>query len=132
MKEQSLKEAFSLADRGLVLIATVDDEHIPHIAAAGDMSLVEDGRIALTDWFCPGTISNARPGRSVSVVAWAPQDDDGRQMIGKVNRLEDVAMLSGHAPERERDGLPQVERRLVVEVERTLRFRKAPHSDQEE
>jgi hypothetical protein len=132
MKENALKEAASLADRGLVLVATMDDSETPHIAAAGDISLLGDASIGVTDWFCPGTVANARPGRAVSVVVWAPQDDDGRQLIGKVNRLEDVAVLDGYAPEREQETIPQVERKLVVDVEQVLRFRKAPHSDQEE
>lgn len=131
--ENAIEQAVKFANRGLVLVSTSDKQGVPHIAAAGSLSKSESGRIAVTEWFCPETVANAVSGRPISVVVWDPGHDLGHQLIGTVSAVEEVAMLDGYHPEAEpKSPLPQVERRLIIEVNRVLAFRKAPHSDMEE
>ena len=47
--------------------------------------------------------------------------------------MEEQAIMNGYVPEMEDPTPPpQVERRLLVRVEKTVRFSHAPHSDVEE
>ena len=116
-----------------VFVATADSEGLPHVAAAGRISLREDGLIAVAAWFCPGTIMNLRHNPKVSLVIWDAAPDTGYQLLGKVQKVEETAMLNGYIPETERkDPSPQVERRLLIRVERVIAFSHAPHSDMEE
>jgi len=53
-------------------------------------------------------------------------------MVGRVERIEETAILDGYAPEIETaQPSPQVERRLVVKVEKVIAFSHAPHTDAE-
>jgi hypothetical protein len=47
--------------------------------------------------------------------------------------MEDIALLNGHdAAQPEKTGLPQVERRIRIRVEKVLPFQHGSHTDQEE
>ncbi len=117
---------------GHVLIATANSAGIPHVAAAGKIELEGQSTVAITEWFCPGTVANLRKNAGVSVVAWDKASDAGYQLIGRLEMARDVAVLDGYAPGLEGEPpLPQVERRLVVRVERVMDFRIGPHSDTE-
>ena len=53
--------------------------------------------------------------------------------MGKVEKMEEEAMMNGYAPELETKMLrPQVEWKLIVRVEKVIDFTQAPHSDIEE
>ncbi|MFW6163677.1 MAG: pyridoxamine 5'-phosphate oxidase family protein [Planctomycetota bacterium] len=116
-----------------VLVATADEAGLPHVAAAQEIALAQDGTLAVGGWFCPGTVANVEHNPRVAVVIWNPETDQGHQLLGRVERSEQVAMLDGYAPEQEAGPPPpQAERRLVIRVETALRFSHAPHSDVEE
>ncbi len=69
IRAELLKKAVELAAKvGHVFIATSDADGWPHLAAARTLALREDGRIAVSEWFCPGTMSNLQSNRHVSVV----------------------------------------------------------------
>jgi hypothetical protein len=129
MNEDTLDRAVEQAKHGHTLIATCDADGIPHIAAAGALAKPENGQLALTDWFCPRTVENALPGRSVSIVIWNPESDTGHQLIATVVRIDEVSMLNGYTPDETVKPVPQSERRLVVDVIQALEFCKAPHND---
>lgn len=68
----------------------------------------------------------------VSLVVWGPAGGDGCQLLGRVDKVEEVGVLDGYAPAVEKGRpLPQVECRLVVRVEKVLSFTPAPHTDEE-
>jgi len=133
MNAGKLAQAVKTGTRaGHVLIATADSSGVPHIAAAGKIELEGPSTVAITEWFCPGTVANLRKNAGVSVVAWDKASDAGYQLIGRLEASKDVAVLDGYAPGLEgQPPLPQVEQRLVVRVERVMDFRIGPHSDTE-
>jgi hypothetical protein len=131
MSAEKLEQVVRLAAKaGHVLVATADGEGMPHVAAAGRLELAAGERVAVREWFCPGTVANLRANKCVSVVVWDRESDSGYQLAGRLEEIEDVGVMDGYAPELEGERpLPQVEERLVIAVERILEFRQAPHSD---
>ncbi|NLF30907.1 MAG: pyridoxamine 5'-phosphate oxidase family protein [Planctomycetes bacterium] len=112
-----------------VLLASADAEGAPHLAAAGSLELDPDDSLILGAWFCPTTVENVRPDRKVALIVWNPADDQGYQILGRVRRIEDLAVMDGLPDERAEQAIPQVERQLVIRAERAMNFRQAPHSD---
>lgn len=131
MLRDEIEKASALSKAaGFVLVATSDESGIPHICAAVGFDIVSDECIAVTEWFCPGTVANVDKNRNISVVSWNRKTDDGYQMIGTVRKSLDIAILDGYSP---RDGLagnmPQVERRLVIDIDKVMAFKMRPHTD---
>jgi len=128
-----LNEMIKLAnDNGIILIATADKNCIPHIAAAKRLSINNDCA-AVEEWFCPCTMENISVNRNIAIVVWDNQADIGCQLIGKVQDVSDEAIMDGFLPGFEKfPPLPQVERQLLVKIEKILEFKLAPHSDIEE
>lgn len=105
---------------------------MPHIATAGEMELADEGCLAVREWFCPGTVANLETNKFVSTVVWDRDSDSGYQMLGTLERIEELGVLNGYAPGLESDPPPpQVERRLIIKVEKIIDFRLGPHSDAE-
>ena len=116
-----------------VYVATADEGGLPHVSAAGKLEITPEGNLAVSEWFCPGTLSNARVNPKVSLVVWRPDIDAGYQILGEIIEIRDLAVLDGYVREpRGYSRIPQVERQLIVRVEKVLAFRHAPHSDLEE
>jgi len=125
-----LEEAAALgAVVGHVFVATATAEGVPHLGAAGNLAYVGDDRIAITEWFCPGTMANLEENTSIAVVVWDAQRDTGHQLIGHVERVRERSMVDGYAADLEEPAVPQVERELIVRVDRVLLFSQAPHTD---
>jgi predicted pyridoxine 5'-phosphate oxidase superfamily flavin-nucleotide-binding protein len=133
VKQEIVKSAVSLGQKlKHIFVATADADGLPHVAAAGRISMADDGLITVAAWFCPGTVMNIGQNPKVSLVLWDAVADTGHQLLGKVEKVEDSAMLNGYVPELEgKDPSPQVERRLLVRVEKVIAFSHAPHSDLE-
>lgn len=133
MNQQLLEEATALAEEvGRVFIATAAADGLPHVATAGSISLEGVGRVAVSEWFCPGTMANLEDNSHIALVAWDPEADKGYQLLGRVVEIRDRAVMDGYAPETDEQALPQVERELEVRVEQTLHFSQGPHSDEPE
>lgn len=128
-----IEKALTLAEElQHVFVGTSDRDGTPHIAAAARLDVAGDQHLAVSSWFCPATVSNLQENRKVSVVVWNPATDEGFQILGTVQRIEETAILDGYAPELEAgEPPPQVERRLVVSVEKVTAFSHAPHTDRE-
>ncbi len=126
-----LKDAADLADKiGHVFIATADVSAAPHVTAAEKLELAGDNCVDITEWFCPLTISNLQKNTSISIVVWAPDGDRGYQLLGKLEKMHDQAVLDGFSAEIDAGvPSPQVERRITVRVGKILDFSVAPHSD---
>jgi hypothetical protein len=131
MKTDRLKEISVFAQRvGHIFVATADKKGLAHISAAGKLTLNAKGLLSVSAWFCPGTVANLSENRSISLVVWDAKEDVGFQLLGKVKDIQDVGVLDGYAPAIEAKArLPQVERKLLVEVDKIIEFRYAPHSD---
>ncbi len=135
MKQRAIKDAVILAQKlGHLLVATSDAQGLPHVAAAGKILLGKGkGRVAVETWFCPGTMANLGKNPLLSLIVWDPNTDQGHQLLGRVEKMEDLTLLDGCTPQPEdREDWPQAERRLSVQVEKTLRFRRTRHTDEEE
>jgi hypothetical protein len=135
MNAETLKKAVILAKKvGRVFVATADPKGLPHIAIAGRITLIsDDGRVAVEAWFCPGTVDNLLRNQKTALVIWDPSVDNGYQLLGETEKVEDTAIMDGYAPRSEdKPPLPQVERRLLIRVDKIIGFKHSPHTDQEE
>ena len=134
MNQKILNQAVILAQRlQHVFVATTDGKGLPHMAAAGKLALTPEGRVVVAAWFCPATVANLQKNRRVSLVIWDPKVDTGYQLLGETEKVEEIAMMNGYVPGTEsRHPLPQVERQLLVRVDKIIDFKHAPHSDVEE
>jgi hypothetical protein len=134
MKAERIAEVLRLAKRaGHVLIATADERGMPHITAAGQLESAGNSKVAVTEWFCPGTVANLQKNRSVSLVVWTKLLEKGYQLLGQLEGVEDVGVLDGYAGLREgQPPMPQIEKRLLIRIEKILEFRLGPHSDVED
>ena len=134
MRHDAIKKAVELAGRTKsVLIATANRQGEPHLAAAGRLELIDKTRVAVSAWFCPMTVANLRQNLHISLVVWDSKTDTGYQLTGRSEKVEELAMLDGYAPKfDEKITIPQVERRVVVKVEKVIDFKHAPHNDLEE
>ena len=132
-RQERLRQALALAETvKAVLVATADGDGQPHLAAAGKIEALPDGRVAVSEWFCPGTVSNLENNPRISLVVWDPVSDTGYQLTGEVEKVEELAFLNGYLPEEKRArAVPQTERRLTVRVTTVIPFSRAPHTDQE-
>ncbi len=132
MESQTLKEAVHLAQKlQHIFVATADPQGTPHMAAAGKLALAAEGRVVVSAWFCPTTVANLEGNRRVALVIWDSVADKGYQLLGETEDVEERAMMDGLAPGKDRP-IPQVERALLVRVEKIIDFTHAPHSDLEE
>ena len=130
---KGIERAVALAEKlQHAFVGTSNRDGTPHIAAAASLTITEDENLAVASWFCPATVANLQENRNVSVVVWNPETDEGVQLVGTVERIEETAILDGYAPDIEKaQPSPQVERRLLVKVEKVIAFSHAPHTDTE-
>ncbi len=97
MKLDMLEKAVDLAKKvGWLLIATADHAGMSHIAAAARIKLTDQNHIAVTEWFCPGTVGKLQENSKISVVMWNPKSDSGWQLLGQVEKVDDLSMLDGY------------------------------------
>ncbi len=134
MKPKSLNTAVELAEKlEHVFVATADSSGMPHVAAAAKISQTSEDQITVAAWFCPGTLDNLKNNSRISLVVWDAPVDKGYQLLGQVEKVEEIAMMNGYSPEiDETTVMPQVENRLLVRVDKVIAFSHAPHSDLEE
>jgi uncharacterized protein len=134
MNPQVLREAVNLAVRiEYVLIGTASKKKEPHIAVATGINIVDDVHVTVSAWFCPTTVINLFENPSVSLVIWDQESDTGYQLIGASEGVENMAVLGCWTPEIDKQmPVPQVERRVLVRIDRIIDFKHAPHNDIEE
>jgi len=131
MTRELLDEVVALAhETGFICLATANAEGMPHITAAGLLKRGAQDELLIKEWFCPGTVANLQTNNGVAVAVWDLHRDVGYQLLGHVERMEDLAVTDGYAPQVESEHvLPQVEKQLVIRVEKILDFTLAPHCD---
>lgn len=131
-KTELLKEAVLLAEKTRhVFIASVNGDGVPHIAASKRLSLDAKNNVVLTEWFCPGTMENLMGKNSnLAIAMWDAKKDKGYQLIGKAKKKEDTAYLNGYAFDLgKKDIVPQIQRKVTVQIEKILDFKLTPHTD---
>jgi hypothetical protein len=132
MRKESIQKAVDMGNRvGYALVATCDDKGLPHIAASRKLEAGIDSHVAVSEWFCPVTLSNLEVNPRLSVAVWDAARDAGFQLIGECTGVEETAMMDGFSPTLPTP-IPQVERRIRFRVDKILDFSHAPHSDKEE
>ena len=78
-------------------------------------------------------VSRFVPYKRVDLVIWDPKLDEGYQLLGQNEAIEDLAMMNGYdSSAAGRPQIPQVERRLKIRVEKVLPFQRGAHMDEEE
>lgn len=134
MSPKLLAEAADLAAKvGYVFVATAGASGKTHLAAARTLSITPEHQLKVADWFCPETMQNLCSNHLLSVVAWDPVSDVGFQLLGELVDLKELGMMNGYLPElEEKPPLPQIEREMIVRVDKIIDFKIAPHSDLEE
>ncbi len=134
MKIEKLNQAVAIVKKtGQAFIATADTDGTPHIACAGKINAEAGGFLAATEWFCPVTVANLGKNKNISIAVWDKHTDTGLQVLGQVESIQDMAILDGYSPAVEKQHpLPQVERKLLIKVQKILDFKLGPHTDVEE
>lgn len=132
MNKQVLKDVAALERKvGYVLVATADSSGVPHVAVARNLTPIDEDRVSVRAWFCPGTMANVQENRHIALVVWDPASDIGYQLLGDLERVEDMAMMDGYVSDAKESSLPQVERRLWVHVEKVTGFTRGAHTERE-
>ncbi|MGA2330612.1 MAG: pyridoxamine 5'-phosphate oxidase family protein [Syntrophales bacterium] len=132
LKTELLEKAVLLAEKTKhVFIASVNGDGIPHLAASKRLSLDAKNNVVLTEWFCPGTMENLiGKNNHLAIAVWDAKKDTGYQLIGKAKKEEDLAYLNGYASDSgKKDSVPQIQRKVTVQVEKILDFKLTPHTD---
>jgi uncharacterized protein len=114
-----------------VYIATSNRKGIPHLAASEGLAFVGPDRIFFSAWFCRRTVENLRENPKLSLAMLDSETQEGYQLLGETERIEEGAILDGYAPDTEKRwaGLPQAEHRLFIRVKEVLHLSSGPHSD---
>lgn len=134
MNPQVLRDAVKLAGKmEHILIGTANKNKEPHIAVATRINIVDDAHVAVSEWFCQGTVANLFENPLVSLVIWDSEGDTGYQLIGVSESIDNMAVLGCWTPEVDKQiSVPQIERRVLVRVNKIFDFKHAPHNDIEE
>jgi hypothetical protein len=129
MKLQELANAVKMAEKVNYLFVSTSGEW-PHLGIAGKIDLISEERVAVSEWFCPGTMANLQSNPRISLVVWDVFSDAGYQLLGELEEIKELAQLDGYAPDVEKN-LPQSRTQLVIHIHRIMEFKRAPHSDAE-
>jgi len=62
-----MKAAYLASKIGYVLVANSDVRGWPHIGIAGKLANPRGKHIVVTEWFCPGTMSNLQANPKMSI-----------------------------------------------------------------
>lgn len=126
MISESIKRFVEGIDRAYV--ASSDASGAPHLASGESLSVPDPGRLVFQSWCCSTTLRNVRENPKIAVAVADPATGNGYQFFGVVELQTDAAVLNGYLPE-ELPGLPQVQEKLSVRVERVMGFSAGAHSD---
>jgi hypothetical protein len=117
---------------GHVFIATADSNGQPHIAVGGKMAQTPEKHLMITEWFCPRTLANLQMNSRLSIVVWDSEIDSGYQIMGELEAIKDIGIIDGYSKSQVTLSIPQVERQLLLHVDKILEFKRSPHADLEE
>ncbi|MBJ6724037.1 pyridoxamine 5'-phosphate oxidase family protein [Geomesophilobacter sediminis] len=127
MLTESMKKMVETVHHAFVASSGADG--MPHLAAAEAVSVPDLQRLRFEAWFCPTTLRNVSVNPIVAVAVADPASGQGFQFVGRVETVEETAMMDGFLPD-EPPGMPQVETRMTVLVECVMEFTAGAHTDQ--
>jgi len=110
-------------------VASADASGCPHLAAGEGLRAPDPNHLVFEAWFCHTTLQNLESNPFVAIAVADPLSDNGYQFIGRIEMSEEAAMIDGYAPDLEPPGMPQVQSRLYVSVEKIMAFSAGRHSD---
>ena len=119
-----------LRDTKRVHVATTDSNGIPHIAIEKSPE-INDGTLEFNSWFCHRTVENLNENPKITISIWNEEQQEGFQIEGKRDELEEIAMLNGYQEKEEGSDYPQIEYRLTIEPQKIIDFAPGPHKDKE-
>ena len=132
MDAEGIKKVAALEKKvGHVFVVSANSSGVPHVALARDMTITREGLVAVKAWFCRGTVANVQENGQIVLVVWDPAADQGYQLLGEIQNVGEVSMMDGYVPGEEESSLPQVERRLLVHIDKLIEFKRGVHSDRE-
>jgi hypothetical protein len=114
---------------GAAFVGSSDAQGNPHLAAGIGVSVPEANRLVFEAWFCRTTLKNLTENPRMAVAVVDPASGNGYQFFGRVEKVEDTAVLDGFLPGGEPPELPQVQWRLEMRVEEVTAFSAGAHSD---
>lgn len=124
------EEIRQFVDRvGHAFVATADANGYPHVAAGRGVTVVTPGRLVFESWFCQTSLKNLKENPNIAVAVADSVTGNGFQFVGRVDKMEDTAVLNGFAPDIEPAGMPQVQWRLEIRVDSVMAFSADAHSD---
>lgn len=115
----------------VAIVASTDDAGYPHLAAATGLRALSGTSLLFENWLCETTLQNVSRNPRVAVAVTAADGQAGYQIVGRVRRLVEEAILNGYAPDLEKPGTPQALIQLVIEVEKVMEFSVRMHSDRD-
>jgi hypothetical protein len=130
---EPLERAVSMSQSsGRIYLATADHGGLPHIAAAGPLTLLSDQkRVVFEAWSCPRTVANLGVNHWMALVVLPPGKDIGYELLGWLEESEDVLLMSGFDPQREAQrSIPQAKKRLIMRVDKIIGFQPEAHTDE--
>jgi hypothetical protein len=75
-------------------------------------------------------VVNLEINRYVALVIWEPKSNVGYQLFGKSEKIIELHILDSFLTKTESQGnIPQIERQLVIKVERIMEFSHYRHAD---
>ncbi|AQT67974.1 Pyridoxamine 5'-phosphate oxidase [Anaerohalosphaera lusitana] len=130
MDKQKIEQAVHFAANvGPVCIATVDNQGMPHVDAAGQIDLGAEDNVYLTRCFGPQTLMDLKQNDHIAVLIWNEQSQDGYQLIGQCSKIEEI---SEHGETQEMFDAEQAyykgEQRLTVHVDKVSELKQKSSS----
>ena len=115
----------------VAIVASTGDAGYPHLAAASGLRVPDGSTLLFENWSCETTLQNVSRNPQVAVAVTAADGQAGYQIVGRVRRLLEEAVLNGYAPDIEEPGTPQALFQLEIEVEKVMEFSVKMHSDRD-
>lgn len=110
-------------------VASSGGDGFPHLASGQGLRSPDPGHLVFEAWFCHTTLKNLEENPLVAIAVADPVTGNGYQFVGRIETSEEAAVLDGYAPDAEPPGMPQVQSRLRVSVEKVMAFTAGRHSD---
>ncbi|BCR06445.1 hypothetical protein DESUT3_35140 [Desulfuromonas versatilis] len=113
----------------LAFVASADLDGEPHLGAGRGLEVTGPNHLVFEAWFCRKTLNNVAQNPQVAIAVMDPESEAGYQLRGIVEKVSDVAMLNGYVPRLEEPGMPQVQSRIAVRIDKIMEFSHGAHTD---
>ena len=80
-------------------VASADQRARPHLAAGRGIKVPDPDHLVFEAWFCHKTLENVSEVPPVAIAVIDAGSGVGYQFAGRVERIEQIGVLDGYAPE---------------------------------